>query len=322
MKKQPLTKFVSVSVLAAVLAFAPVGAPKSEAWLEFAGEMMENTLTLIRENINGLMMGSLKSMATTMLNTEINMIVGGSSSQNSRIISNYRDFLHTDPLRKTNRYMNDYLSQITRGRGSAAGYIPNEGFGGGAFIGGLNNGNYLAQLRQSALSITAETNEPQPTYVGNPSRNMFADGNMNNFNLYLSGINNPWAFNMNATQKYQEYLAIEKEAAQAEADAGQGFKSTRQGDSITTPGSLIGATMSNVQNLGLSVLANARNTPEVITSVVQNTITQSIQNGIGNAQRNAQREIQGVTSKTDQAVDSQAQTTGPASAWKNPNLAQ
>ncbi|MDP1619483.1 MAG: hypothetical protein U0944_01880, partial [Candidatus Moranbacteria bacterium] len=315
-------KLISAGILAFVLAVMPFQTPKSEAWLEFAGQMMAHNLAIMRETINGITMGALKQMAIQTINTEISVAVGGSSSQNSRLIGNYRDFLHIEPLQKTNRYMNDYLSQITRGRGSEAGYIPNEGFGAGAFVGGLNHGNYIAQLRQSAMAVTVDRSEPIPTYIGNPRQNMFANGNMDNFNLYLSGVNNPWAFNLNAEQKYQERLAVEKEAAQTEAIAGQGYKGTRQGDTITTPGSLISATMSNVQNLGLSVLASARNTPEVVTATVQNILTQSIQNGIGNSQRNVQREIQGVTNKTNQAINTEAQTTGPASAWKNPNLAQ
>ncbi|MFA7208660.1 MAG: hypothetical protein WC120_00085 [Parcubacteria group bacterium] len=322
MKKQFFIKLISTGALAFVLAAMPLQAPKSEAWLEFAGQMMAHNLAIMRETINGIKMGALKQVAIQTINTEISLAVGGSSSQNSRIIGNYRDFLHIEPLQKTNRYMNDYLSQITRGRGSEAGYIPNEGFGAGAFVGGLNHGNYIAQLRQSAMAITVDRNEPIPTYIGNPRQNMFSNGNMDNFNLYLSGVNNPWAFNLNAEQKYQERLAIEKEAAQTEAVAGQGYKSTRQGDAITAPGALIGATLANVQNLGLNVLASARNTPEVVTATVQNILTQSIQNGIGNAQRNAQREIQGVTDKTNQAINTQAQTTGPVSVWKNPNLAQ
>ncbi|MDP1884059.1 MAG: hypothetical protein Q8L10_01705 [Candidatus Moranbacteria bacterium] len=322
MKRQFLTKSILTGALAFVLAVMPFQAPKSEAWLEFAGQMMAHSLAIMRETIQGITMGALKQMAIQAINTEISVAIGGSSSQNSRIIGNYRDFLHVEPLQKTNRYMNDYLSQITRGRGSEAGYVPNEGFGAGAFVGGLNHGNYIAQLRQSAMAVTVDRREPTPTYVGNPRQNMFANGNMDNFNLYLSGINNPWSFNMNAEQKYQERLAIEKEAAQTEAIAGQGYKGTRQGDTITTPGSLIGTTMSNVQNLGLSVLASARNAPEVVTATVQNILTQSIQNGIGNAQRNVQREIQGVVSKADQVMELQAQITGPASAWQNAGTSQ
>jgi len=322
MKHKFHIKLISAGVLAFVLALMPLQAPKSEAWLEFAGQMMAHNLAILRETINGIKMGALKQMATQTISTQISLAVSGSSSQSSRIIGNYRDFLHVEPLQRTNRYMNDYLSQITRGRGSESGYIPNEGFGAGAFVGGLNHGNYIAQLRQSAMAATVDRREPTPTYIGDPRQNMFADGNMRNFNLYLSGINNPWSFNMNAEQKYQERLAIEKEAAQTEAIAGQGYKGTRQGDTITTPGAFIGATLANVQSLGLNVLASARNAPEVITATVQNILTQSIQNGIGNAQRNVQREIQGVVSKADQAMELQAQITGPVSAWQNAGTSQ
>jgi len=316
MKKQFLVRSISVGALAFVLVFSPVKAPKSEAWLEFAGQMMANQLAITRKTIDDIINGAGKQMAVQVMYAEISGIVGGTSSQNSRIIGNYRDFLNVEPTQRTNIYMNDYLSQITRGRGSSSSYIPyNEGFGNGAFVGGLNNGNYMAQLRQTALNATVEQRAPQLAYIGDPSQNLFANGNMDNFLDYSRKTQ--WLMRGYSKGIYNERLEIEKDAARTEAIAGRGFKGTRQGDTITTPGSLVGDNMANVQNLGLNVIANANGLPEIITSAVLNIYTKSISNGIGNAQRNVSREIQNVADRGSQAIDSQIQTSGPGAAYSS-----
>lgn len=322
MKKHFLLKIFSISFLAISLLIMPIRTPEANAlWGEMPAQILGNSLATMRAQILGMIMGSLKQAAIQAISSKISGIVGGSSSQNSKIIGNYTDFLHTAPQNKTNLYMNDYLSQITQGRGSNSSYIPNnEGFGNGAFVGGLTNDNYKAQLVVSAKAVTNERTEANATYIGNPSQNMFSAGNMDNFNLYLSGINNPWAFNLNAEQKYQERLTIEQDAARTEAIAGRGFKSTQQGGTITTPGSLTADIMASAQTVGLNSLANAQSVPEVITAVVQGIISKTIQNGVGNAQGNAQKS-QNVTNSAAQNTNTQAQTDGPAAAWKNPDLA-
>lgn len=312
MKQQFLIKFFSIGVLALVFTVAPIQMQIAEAaWGELLIPQMNNTFAILRDQVRGMIMGAQKQAAIQGINARINAIIGGSSPQNSLIITNYRDFLDIGPSQKTNIYMNDYLSQITQGRGSSSGYIPAEGFGDGAFV-----NSYRSQLVQSALSVTADRTQLEPTYNGNPSQNMFSEGNLNNFNLYLSGINNPWAFNLNAQQKYQERLAIEQDAARTEAIAGRGIKSTKQGDTIITPGSVTSDILAKTQTIGLDVIANAQSVPEIITAVVNSLLSKALQNGIGNAQGNAQR--------ADAWKNTDKQTTagsaGPAAAWKNPDL--
>ncbi|KKR21841.1 MAG: hypothetical protein UT50_C0003G0022 [Candidatus Moranbacteria bacterium GW2011_GWA2_39_41] len=348
MQKQFIIKTFATGFLAFVLAFSPIAAPKSEAWLTMAGVMLESEMDVMRAQILGMIMGSLKQAAIKAISSSVSGIVGGSSSQTSKIIGNYSDFLYAEPQQKASLYMNDYLSQITSGRGSSSGYIPAdfEGFADNTSDEDASNdystrlipsamassslssmgtafaGNYIAQLKQSALAVITEQQEPTPTYVGNPSQNLFSGGNFNNLNLYLSGINNPWAFNINAQEKYQKLLDVAQDAARTEAIAGRGFKGTRQGDIITAPGSIIGDVMTHSLTIGFDVLANAQSVPEVITAAVQGIIGKSIQSGIGKAQEFAQQKIQGVASKATQAINTQASTNGPASIWKNPDLAR
>lgn len=312
-------KIIFICFLSVALVFMPIQAHKAGAlWGEFPAQILANVLTQIREMIMGIIMGMMKQMATQMLNREMGNMIGGSSSQNAKFITDWKDYMFTQPQQKANQFMNDYLSQVTRGRGSYSGYMStSEGFGNGAFMQGMGGGNFIQSMVEGAKRQTTEQVEAAITYVGNPAQNLFAGGNFNNLNLYLSGINNPWAFNINAQQKYQEQLTKQQEIAKTMGMSYQGFIGTMSGNMITNPGSLIKENMANVQDLGNKVLANAKSIPEVITSIVQQIITKAIQNGIGNAQRNVQREIQNVQNQATQQINSQVQQYGPGALYGN-----
>lgn len=362
-KKNSIKKFILICFLSATLVFTPVRTHQADAaWGELVNSAMTAVLRQIQNMIQGMIMGMMKQMATKMLNQEMGGLIGGSSTGGAQFITDWQDFLYNQPKQNADKYMNDYLSQITKGRGSLSGYIPNvnlsmgsgflsdnyEGVGNGSFnygisandpayagmiataqaagisIGGATGsaGNYIQQLVSGAKSITTEQATPQVTYQGNPAQNLFSGGSFKNLNTYLSGINNPWAFNMNAQQQYQKQLTQQQQSAQAQAVAYQGFKGTGQGGMITNPGSLIKENMANVQDIGNKVLANAQSMPEVITSIVQQIITRSIQNGIGNAGRNVQREVQNVQSQSSQQIQQQVQQNGPGAMYGNGSTGQ
>ncbi len=362
-KKFTLKKIIFACFLSAALIFAPVQTHQADAlWGEVLNASLTTILQYIQNMIQGMMMGMMKQMATQMLNQDMGNMIGGSSTSNAKFITNWQDFMFTQPKQEADNYMNDYLSQLTKGRGSITGYIPNnnlgssgllsdnyEGVGNGSFnygmsqddpeyasliataeakginLGGVNTGNagnYMQQLVQGAKNSISDSTMPTPTYQGNPAQNLFSDGTFKNLNTYLSGINNPWAFNMNAEQKYQEQLTQNQQAAQAQAVAYQGFKGTSSGGTITNPGSLIKENMANVQDMGNKVLASANSMPEIITSVIQQIVTQSIQSGIGNAAANAQREVQNVQNQTAQQVQQQVQQNGPGAMFGNGSTGQ
>lgn len=290
-KKSILVLFLIVSLF-----FAPIQTPRAHAWAYAKQEALRSVLDKVADQILGVIMGALKTAAAKMISEKVSDLVSGTSSQDSLIISDYRDFLYTEPLDDTKVYMNDYLTQMVSGRGSASNYVPSgsSGFGSGT------GGNYSAMLVDIVQKNIIEPEELKPDYVGNPSENMFEGGNLENFNKYLSGVNNPWAFELYAQQKFSEQLEIRQNAAMAEGIAGKGMKSTRSGDTIVTPGALTADNLASVMDLGNKIVSGAQSIPEVITGVVSQIITQSISNGIGKAAENAQRE-------------------GKASNWTNPD---
>ena len=307
--------FLSIS-----LAFSPIQAKPADAWMAIPSVYIKTMLDKIRIMINGIIVGALKQAAIQALNKSISGFVSGNGPQTSKIISNYNDFLYNEPRQKADLYINDYISQTTGGQSSSnystEGISLSSPASGGA--------GYMSQLASMAKNnISARTTMMKPTYVGNPGDNLFANGNMDNFNSYLSGINNPWAYDLYVQQKYQEKLTREQEIAKAEALAGRGYKSVKQGDQIITPGALIETTMANALDVGNKVLAGATDPAEVITSIVQQLIMQTMQNGIGNAKSNSQKSSTNSSNgsnwtnpDTGQAYNSGGGTAEP---WKNPD---
>lgn len=284
-KQSFFKKIIFVLFFSFVLSLSPLFAPKSQAWMAMAAAAYGEALRVLHENIKGIQLGILKQQALRSINSQIESLIGGgSSTKDAMFITDWEDYLIKQPENNTRKYMNDYLTQVTGGRGSFSGYQA-EGFDSGM-------ANYQGDLFQLGKSII-ENEGPKVTYEGDPAH-MFDDGNFYNMSLYLSGINNPWSFKNYIAETYSAKMEQEQQIAQAKAIAYQGFKGTGEDQNgqgiITNPGSLIKENIANAQDLGNKIIASADHIPEVITAVVSQMITKSIQNGIGNIQKNLQKE--------------------------------
>lgn len=319
-KKVDFSKFFKKAVFSAlVISFLFLPFHKSQAAL-WPGidpnikQMLEN----IQKRIEGIALSILKQEALKMLNRQIDKLIGGGgggSSKSVAFITNWNTYLVKEPKDKTRVYMNDYLSQITRGRGSNGNYL-SEGFSAGSILGilgGKGGGSYASQLVSMAKSQTSEKKEPQFNYPGDPSQ-MFKGGTFKLMSLYLSGINNPWGFSVNAQEKYQEKLAEEKKIAETKAVAYQGFKGTESKSksakssdtTIKTPGSVVKDMVSNVKDIGNKIVAAAQHPEEIITAIVSQMMTKFIQQGIGEVEKVIDKEtskIQGLTNGASSAVN-------------------
>lgn len=349
-----LPKILLIVCLAFVLSFAPIHTHKAGAWLEFAGQILNNVLAMLRDLIKGIIQGMLKQVAFKMSYKNMTGTIGGSSAQGSMVITNFQDFIigaakkeGADAAKKI--VLNDWLS----GKGSSS-YIPNnfsfsgqfganyEGVGDGAFAYGVAqenptygrlvsaaqaagfsgssalSGNYAGTLKNLATSIIeGNDSDLKMTYVGNPSQNLFSGGNFKNLSSLNQGINWAPAFLNKAAEVTAEKKNDATIAKSAEATAGQGYEGKKQGGQIVTPGSLVGANMANVSDLGNKVIAGAQSIPEVITSMVQQMISQTMQQGIGNIQSHLQKENFNVQSNISQMQNSQVQSQGPGALYGN-----
>jgi len=301
-KKITSKKLFIFSLAFVLLLLCPLKKTQAAAW-PVMDPLIKQGYEQIMKIIQDIILGTAKQKAAQSLNSSISSLIGGSSTSGAKFITDWTDFLVTAPTTAANTYMNDYLSQITSGRGSSSGY---EGVGGGS---------YQTTMVTSAKSLTTGRTRPTVTYSGSPSTDLFSGNNFNNLNSYLSGVNNPWAFNANAQIEYGTYLAQQQATAMAQGIAYQGFKGTSQSGYITNPGSLIMQNMANVQNIPNNILANAKSISEVITSIVQQTISQAIQNGIGQVQSSVQKEVTSVTNQASSTLNSQVSSYGPAALY-------
>ena len=270
-KRKSFQKVFFSLLILLFLSFFLFQAPSAKAWDAFAAASYKQELETIKFHIDGEILTMLKQAAIISLVDLTNNLM-----LQNKIVTNWQDYLVDKPANQSRTYMNDYLSRMTTGRGTYAGYVSN-GF--------LGTGNYLATLKQNATKTLDRegpcATAPQVTYEGDPSQ-MFVSGNFKNMSLYFSGINNPWAFNATANDAYQEKLDHLKSVQQAKAIAYQGFKGTGDDsptNTITYPGSLTKSNVANVQNIANTMLATATHPEEVGAAIVSKIISQSIQTG-------------------------------------------
>lgn len=251
--------------------------PKAEAyysWPDIMGFTYKEMLEQLFIKIQGMIMGMMKQQAIQTINKQVDSMISGGGSGNAKFITNWETYLYKTPDNNTKLYMNDYLSQITSGKGSLSSYS-SEGFG--------SSSSYSSQLVSAAKSNTINRKDPTFSYEGSPS-NMFSDGNLKNFNNYLIGINNPWLFNINARNEYQKKKAEERNLAAVKSQAYLGGIGAGEGTNgkgtINLPGSVIMQTKANTMDLGNKVLASATKPEEMVTSLVSKILTQAMNQGM------------------------------------------
>jgi hypothetical protein len=301
-------RIIFTGIISLALVVSPIYSLKADAWMTIAGVLLKTGLEKIAVQLNGMIVGALKQASITMLNTQISAVIGGSGGGQVRFIVNWEDYLNDQPTANTKIYMNDYISNMTRGRGSSSSYTS-----------GSSSGNYIAAMQENSEKSIDQTT-PRPTYEGDPSQ-MFASGNFKNMSLYLSGVNNPWAFNIAVDNEYNRQLEKEKRVAEIKSIANQGWIGTGEKNgqgSITLPGISAKEAYTSIQDLPNKALAAAQSIPEVITSVVSKMISKSLQQGFSNIQRSVQKNLS-TQNRINSQINSSVNTSGPGARF-NANL--
>lgn len=297
--------------LVVLLVFSPLNAEKSQAfWPDFIGNAYGAIMENILQTIKDIQVGAAKQAAVMALQKEMSFLITGRSAGGARFVTDWNAYLVTQPKNTSDIYINDYISQATRGRGSLTSYIPagSEGVGGGS---------YTSALAQGAKNITSsQPAKPQVTYTGNPSQMFDSANGFSNMDLYLSGINNPWAFKMNVQQAYQTKLANTQLAAQMKVNGTGGVLPVESNGQTINPAGLVEAQIAKVQNMGVDVLTNAQNLPSIISSVVSATINQAMIQGIGTIQASVHREVANVRSQASAQMNAAVSSGGPGAIYK------
>lgn len=323
-------KILFICLFLFVFSFFPTHKSNAALWPAI-DPIYQRVLDTMYEQLQGVIMGALKQSAAKMINEQVTKLVGGSSGSGAMFITDWQDFLITQPENQANTYMNDYLSKITRGRGSSSGYVYNssglvlgaydsktkEGFYGGKVLGSddeVSSENYYEALLDTTKASTVDKTDIYPDYEGNPHE-MFSAGNFDKLNSYLSGVNNPWAFEIQAQNKYAQYKEDQKMQYFARSIAYRGFTGTIQNGKVVTPGSTVEQAVANAQDIGNKILAAAKNPGEMISSVVSQIVTQAIQQGIGTVSKMVDEQVNQVTNEINRNINSNLKEFGPSSLF-------
>lgn len=299
-----------------IISFLPIQKVQADIWgAAYASAILKQALERIVAVINGLILGTAKQMAAKMVRKTLGKLIlggNGGDSDGPLYITNWDQYLYTEVANSANIVANDFFTMTTRGTNSAINYA--------AETAGSATSNYASYITLQAQQAINET-VPQMdilSYVSEPSQ-MFEQGNWRGFSAFISNAaNSPHGMSgVLAPSVYQGTLEKERKKAEVQAIAYQGYKASKSGSEVLTPGSTIKDLQSSVQNMGYSIIATAQNIPEVITATVIQTASEIIQQGIGNAKSRVQKEVNNKINSVKKDTNESIQTGGPGATYKS-----
>lgn len=315
MKKNKANKIIVALLLSAIIIFVPVESVKADAWgANYSAAILKQTMERIDAEIHGAIMGALKIAAAESINSTVSSLISSGGTSGAMFITDWDDWLVTQPAETTKTYMNDFFTLATSGTSSSSNYISASGSSEGT------TGSYTNYLVEQAKKATTESTLPQTDisdYVSDPSE-MFSDGNWRGFSAFVSNpANNPFGYTLMSQSVYQEKLEKEKDEARTRAMSYQGYTAKESNGKVITPGSTIASMQADVQDLGNKIIASAQSIPEVITAVVTRIATNAIRQGIGNVQQGVQKEITNVTTSVTSDINEAIEESGPGQLFES-----
>lgn len=291
---------------------------RAEAWgTNIAAAILKQSLEKIARQIEGAILGALKASAIQLLNTQVGQLIGGSSAGGSAIISDWREFLYSEPEQKVQVYMEDFFAQMTSGRASSSNYDSPYSLANGT---NPTIGNYSVSLVEAGRASLNSSPQPCKELDRFPDpASAIGDGNIAAINAALvNPMCNPIGFSL-GTQSVAMQKAEEERNINFVKSIASGYKPIESNGKTILPGSTIGQMVADANDIGNKVIAAASNPAElasgIIVSLVNKTITNTIQKGIGNVQANIQREISNVNRQITGQFNEINQALGPAAGF-------
>jgi hypothetical protein len=287
---------------------------------------VKQTMENIARQIEGALLGNLKIAAIQLLNNQVLQAIDGSTGKGS-VITNFDQFLNTIPEEEAERVIvNDFLSQVLRGKESNANYIgANQSNGAG--------GSYNAYLKKVVLDATVDrkevpTNNFAECSTGNSDpRLAIAEGDFRALScLFENEANNPIGISLAAESTYNKTLEEKKKEQEIIAQS-PGVKPIldTNGNVVTTAGTVQNL-IDDVTTLGGKMIVGATNPGEflsgVVVSVVNRTVSKVIRQGTGEIQRTISREVGNINSQTNKAIYNAEGILGPAAGVIDSRLNQ
>jgi hypothetical protein len=244
------------------------------------------------------------------------LVSGGNDSP--MFITDWNDYIFGKANQASKKFMNDYVSQMTRGTGSSSGYRPAPGFEGvgpKAFNMGIGQyANYASQITEILKNASVATGTPKMTFEGNPAT-VYSKGNFKADSDLRAAYNTPIAAEILAVKENEKQMDKQAIVNQTKAIAGQGFIGKEKNGLTLTPGSIIKGKLDEVLGTPDKTLASAKTIPEVLTALATKFVSDVMTKGIGTIEAKIAKERNGVTSKAGVQVKAQINTGGPGAYY-------
>jgi len=284
---------------------------KAEAWgTNAAAAILKEVLERTQRVIDGVILSSTKMAATSVLNSQVASLIGGSSLGESGIVTDWEKYLYQEPVEETRVYMDSYLTAVTGGR-AASNYRS-------AGSSEYSYNSYLKSYAEGMLATTsdgdivaANAEEQIPDF-----QKKLADGDIQAYNVYFQGANNPFSLSLMARSQEQQVYESLKDTQQTKAIAYGGYKGTtaEDGKTIITPGSTVRDVVSNVYGIGPNIIATSSNPSELtsgtVLAAVNSAIMKLFQNGLGSVRSNIEREISSVSGQVNRQLQGVVDNSG------------
>ncbi|MEK7598146.1 MAG: hypothetical protein AAB487_00210, partial [Patescibacteria group bacterium] len=291
-------KKIIIILLLFSLFFSPLTASKAYAWDAVIGETYGFILRIMKEQIEGMIRGLLKTMAANLINQMMEKLVSGGSG-GPKFITNWEDHIIRDTGQRSSVYVNDYLTQATSGRGSSSGYQPASGF------------ERTQQMLEKAKN--GVFGPPPPVTLNEDPAKLLAKKTFKKFSQLASGNNNQAALEVSATELALQKAEDERDIAMTKAIASQGFKDTEKNGQTVTPGVVTKEALVNAQDIPNKAITAASSPGEIIAAIVSKLLSKVITSGIGNIQTQIQKQVTNVTQNAQTSLNAKVQVGGPGS---------
>lgn len=346
-------KKIICSLLILSFVFLPLQQANAAAW-PVMDPLINRAVAFVLDLVKGVLANVAKQASIKAVNNSIVNKIGGSSSGGAMFVTNWKDYLFNKPEMESKKFVNDYLSQVTKGRGSLSSYIPSdsskfnsilgknyEGVGPGSFRLGLAGndpayaqfietahakglldsdsaaGNWINKMvDQAKVKANAKVGNVKMTYFDNP-QNIFKEGSFFNLSKYVdtNAINTPSAFIENAKNVKESEVAKKIKAASDKAIAGAGYTGKEnEKGMISMPGSSVKDLLSKTMGAPIDSLTSAQGLQGLAQAFVTSMVMKFFDQGVGKISARISKEVQSETGISIQ-LDANARTSGPSSLF-------
>lgn len=281
-----------------------------------AGVMLDNIINIIKEQLKGAILGTLKVAATEIINSNVGHMVGGKSPGDALFVVDWDNFLYEKPAQQVNVFMDDFFSKVTVGKNAQANYT---GVGDSGYS---KTGNYASYLTETAKASTGDDMVKSvdfDEYEVNPDA-MFDNGNFMALDAFIKNpMNNPIGFVVVSEQIKEKTLLQQIEAVKTQLTSSGFIAPKDKNGNVIAPVATIQNMQKDAMNIGNTLIAAATNPGEflagVVNAVVSKAVTSMVQKGVGKIQARIKKEIQVFDKKVMKELSRADKKLGPAAKF-------